>query len=351
MDPDSQVMNACRTIVRLVWRLGLRPHDRLPSQNELVEQTGFCNNTVTPAVKLLAEAGFLENTRKVGRILLDRRKWPDQLWRIAVPYGPPDDQPGCQFAAIQLCFLQSRLQALGCKCISLPRLPQFFGCGIHELNHFAGLEELVKENRLDGILTSARFSPDVIRNCSGRNLPFCLISGDQNAHLRVEFDTVHLIDCAMERFHRSGIRKPLLLECNDSDLRNSGSPESRHFLQLAKQYGMETDAHSVFTGSVVELLGKAPEAASGPEHDGVLILNDVVGSAWSISLALAGRRPLLAIQTNRQIVLAYALPHIRYEYDVESIASHAVDLTLEAILTGTHHSVHIQSFQEKEMKG
>ena len=42
MDPDSQVMNACRRIVRLVWHLGLRPYDRLPSQNELVEQTGFC---------------------------------------------------------------------------------------------------------------------------------------------------------------------------------------------------------------------------------------------------------------------------------------------------------------------
>lgn len=350
MDPDSQVMNACRRIVRLVWHLGLRPYDRLPSQNELVEQTGFCNNTITPAVKLLADAGFLENTRKVGRILLDRNKWPDQLWRIAVPYGPPDDRPGCQFAAILLCFLQNRLQTLGCKCISLPRLPQFFGCGIHELNHFAGLEELVRENRLDGILTSARFSTEVMRNCSERELPCCLLSGDRNAPLRLEFDTLHLIACAMERFHRSGIRKPLLLECNDADLRKIGSPESHRFLELAEQYGMEVDSRSVFTGSVVDLLEKAPEAASGPEHDGVLILNDAVGSAWSIALALAGRHPMLAEQTNRQIVLAYALPQIRYEYDVESIAAHAVDLMLEAVLTGKHQAVCIQPFQEKEMK-
>jgi len=348
MDPDSQVMNACRKIVRMVYRMGLRPQERLPSQNELVEKTGFCNNTVTPAVKLLADAGFLENTRKVGRILLDRTAWPDQLWRIAIPYGQPDDRPGCQFAAVQLCFLQSRLQTLGCRCISLPRLPQFFGAGPHRLSHFAGLAQLVEEKHLDGILSSARFTPGVIRKCAKQNLPLCQLGNDKAVPLRIEFDTFHLIECAMKRFQERGIRKPQLLESNDTDIPAPGSPVSRLFLELAKKYGMEMNEDSVFAGSVVSLLEKASQASTGPEYDGILILNDVAGSACSMSLALAGRRPLLAVQTNRQISLAYALPLIRYEYDVELFASRAVNLMLETILTGIQHSVIIQPFQEKE---
>lgn len=350
MDQDSQVMNACRRIVQLVYRRGYRPLEKLPAQNELVELTGFCNNTLTPAIKLLAEAGFLEKTHKVGRVLLNRSAWPDQLWRIVIPYGPPDDKPGCQFAAVQLSFLLSCLQAEGCVCLCLPRLPQFTGCDSHELEHFVRLAASVSEKRVDGIITSARFAPHAIKECSSCGIPVFHIGNGEEFPLRIELDVPGVVDAAMLRFQRSGIRRPLLVESSESAAGKSVSAVRRRFLELAQAYEMELDEKSVFAGSVVSLLERADEAASGPEHDGILILNDVAASAYSMSLALAGRRPLLAVQTNRQLSLAYALPVIRYEFDVEALASTAVKLLLETILAGTQHSVRIQPFQEKETK-
>lgn len=347
MDSDSQVMNACRALVRLAARRGMKINDRFPPQNELLELTGFCNNTLTPAFRLLGEAGFLDNRRKVGRALLAEHAVPDELWRVAIPYGPPDDRPGGQFSAVMLCFLQNQLQSLGCRCVCYPRLPEHASSGVHRLDHFAKLAEAVRCGRIDGMITSALFDAETIQGCAARGISVCHIGSDETYPIRLEFDDRGLLESAMQNFHAKGARRPLLVVCDETaSLR--GKRLRNRFAELAAEYGMVLDDSSFLTDSVVGLLRRAGEEFRTEGHDSVLILNDVAGSAFSMSLAAGASRPLVAVQTNRQIPLAYAVPIIRYEYDVEQLAARAVEKLLRCIRYSQQEMVSVLHFTEKD---
>lgn len=324
MDNDSQAMNAARALVKLAWRDGLQPGDRFPTQSELAARTKLCNNTLTPAAIALARSGFLCARGKLGRELADRTRWPHGLWRIGVPYGPPDDRPGGHFAAMLLCFLQSALAENGCLCTGFPLKREYRGVIPHRLDHFSGLAEAVSAGTVDGLITVAFLDNATPGVCP---VPIAFIGGNPAFPIRTELDAAPVAAAMAERFHARGVRRPLLAGHQNCDF--PGFPEV------------------VCTENVSGLLTAIPSPEVLARYDGIAVMNDLAGVAWSIALARAGLSPVFAVQTNRQLPQSYALPVIRYEFDIQELTRDAVDQLLQCILTGCNATVRPARFTEK----
>lgn len=343
---DSQVLSACRFLVRYAGRRGLSGGDRLPSQAELVALSEFSNNTLTPALGLLAESGFLQKKRKSGCILDRPEALPPTLWRVAIPYAAPDDRPGGVFSAMFLVFLQDELQRRHCRCRLHPRLSRNDRDYRHELDHFADLEEDFAHQRIDGVVSGGIFSRRALTRLAGAEVPFCHLGETSQSALRLEFPLAAVVAAALARFRVLGVRKPLLV-CGGAPEAGARREAEVRFRSAAEAHGMAVGVGSVLAGTVDELMRGAPGHILAGGFDGLVVLNDFVASAVSIICLREGRAPALAVQTSRQIALSYALPAIRYEFDLAALARTAADLLLAALSGRRKSAVEQGGFTER----
>lgn len=330
---DNQTAACCRAIIRFVNSNKIQPGDKLPSQKELSGMLGFCHNTMSPAMDMLVDSGMFVRKRRVGTVLLDTSSYPHGLWRVALPHGPFDGNPSCKFGTILCMSIQSHLQKKGCDVRLYQRLPEYADVTPHGLEDFGNLVQDIESGHLDAILTPAFFSRETSCRCARLKVPLCHVGGWEQTPFRVELNVTRLIEKAFEHLRSQSCRHFALVTMSNFEQisRNVFSA----FNKFSDSNG-KSDAYELLTASnvldgekiVAEILERDP--ASRP--DALIILNDILGLGVASALNNSAYKPKIAIQTNRQMPLFYAVPVTCFEFDVDLLAKEAAGLIVSKLL-------------------
>lgn len=326
-NPDSQVSNCCRAIVRHVHSHQLREGDRLPPQAELCQQLGFSHNSVTPAMNLLADAGMIARRRGTGTVVVDLAAEPPGLWRIALALGLLDNSPAAKFGVYVGRFLHESVQRSGCHLrsyfLNYDKFEQF----PHALEDFGLLDLDIESGRLDGLVTSALFAGDAYRIAARHQVVLGSICGWPEVPLRVDMDDADLLRQALAHCGEAACRRVAVVapEAQWPALAPVLAPE------LAAQ-GLALDwlagrGEAEAAGVAQALLQRAP--AERPEA--LIVFNDMLTLALTTILSPTGYAPRIVAKTNKQIPLPYPLPVQAIEFDIAAFAQRAVHLVLERV--------------------
>ncbi len=333
LNSDNQTAVCCRAIIRFANSKKLQPGDKLPSQNELCSTLGFCHNTMSPAMDMLVDSGMFTRKRRAGTVLVDPTSYPHGIWRVAIPHGPFDGNPGRKFGAILSMSIQSHLQKRNCDVRLYQRLPEYADVSPHSLEHFGNLAQDIENARLDAILTPAFFSEATSRRCARLKVPLCHVGGWEHTPCRVELNECMLLEKAIEYLRSKACRHIALITMDNFEQifpklfstfrKYSGSKGKSGFYEFIP-------AKNVLDGERIVL--KILERDSSRRPDALIILNDLLGLGVTSALNGSFYKPKIAIQTSRQMPLFYAVPVIRFEFDVDLLAEAAADLIISKLL-------------------
>lgn len=323
VNPDTQVANCCRAIVRFILSRNLRAGDKLPPQDELRGSLSFSHNSVTPAMNLLVESGLLERKRRQGTIVVDPEAVPSGLWRVAMPFGVLDLSPECQFETILSRYLQETCQKKFCHLRYYILNVDKIGLVPHDLDDFGLLRYDLEDGRLDGILTPAFFTTEASQTTKRLGVPLCNVGGWPLTPIRVGLDSRAFIRMALDYLRPLSCERPLVVmnvrdqnemmdELNDCD-------ESVEVADHPSLGGAKGLAESLLANS----------RESRP--DALIIANDIVALELVSILAGTDYTPRVVVQSNKQIPLFFHRPVVKLEYDIKALADIAVSVLLAKI--------------------
>lgn len=329
---DNQTAACCRAIIRFVNSNKIQPGDKLPSQKELSGMLGFCHNTMSPAMDMLVDSGMFVRKRRVGTVLLDTSSYPHGLWRVALPHGPFDGNPSCKFGTILCMSIQSHLQKIGCDVRLYQRLPEYAATP-HSLEHFGNLAKDAENGNLDAILTSAFFSEETSRRCNRLKIPLCHVGGWEQTPFRVELNIGMLLEKAIEFLKTQSCRSFALLTMGnfEQSFPKTFSAFKKYSNSKIKSGFFEImSAQNVLDGG--NLVSKILERPPASRPEALIIMNDILGLGVASALNGSVYKPKIAIQTNRQMPLFYAVPVTCFEFDVDLLAETAAGLIISRLL-------------------
>ena len=333
LNSDNQTAACCRAIIRFSNNNKLQPGDKLPSQNELCSTLGFCHNTMTPAMDMLVDSGMFTRKRRVGTVLVDPTSYPLGLWRVAIPHGPFDGNPGCKFGAILSMSIQSHLQKRNCDVRLYQRLPEYADVSPHSLEHFGNLAQDVENTRLDAILTPAFFSKETSKRCSRLKIPLCHVGGWEQTPCRVQLNENMLLEMAVKDLRSSSGSHFALITMGNFKLI---APKVFSTFKKYSESRGKTESYELMPAKNVldgeRIVSKILERDSSRRPDALIILNDLLGLGVTSAINGSSYKPKIAIQTSRQMPLFYSVPVVRFEFDVDLLAEEATRLVIERLL-------------------
>ncbi|MFA6292946.1 MAG: GntR family transcriptional regulator [Victivallales bacterium] len=333
LNSDNQTAECCRAIIRFANGNKLQSGDKLPSQNKLCSALGFCHNTMTPAMDMLVDSGMFTRKRRVGTVLVDPTSYPHGIWRLAIPHGPFDGNPGCKFGAILSMSIQSHLQKRNCDVRLYQRLPEYADVSPHSLEHFANLAQDIENARLDAILTPAFFSKETSRSCARLKIPLCHVGGWEQTPCRVELNECMLLEKAIEYLRSKACRHIALITMDNFE---QISPKLfSTFRKYSDSKGKSGFYEFIPAKNVLDgerIVSKILLRDSSRRPDALIILNDLLGLGVASAMNGSAYKPKIAIQTSRQMPLFYSIPVIRFEFDVDMLAEQAAGLIISKLL-------------------
>lgn len=335
---QSSVLEAYRRILRLIHTLSAVEGTRLPVQTELIRRLDVCSVTLDAAMKWLVEDGVVVRKRQRGTFVL--RSYPDHsrrmIWRVGLVMQPITRS---YFGAVLAHYLHKHLDRFGISDrtymlshMALPA-PEVLD---RALTDFSGLAEDVDAGFLDAILTSTRLKCHTI--------PVCGVATWEKTSLGVRIDFAQFVRNAVMALLEKGCRNMLYVLPYHPD-------EWPCPLQLGELKMIEADLRSrgisfatvslpTSGGSVISFERRFAEGLlTRPVEDrpdGLIIQDDVSAQAIAALLATTVYRPALAVQTNLQIPLHFALPHTCFALNLEQMAKSASELMLEKLLDLTY---------------
>jgi DNA-binding LacI/PurR family transcriptional regulator len=332
-----QVAEVARDLKRLINTRNLSAGDQLPSQAELRDLRGYHNNTLDAAMDILVRCGVLSRKRRVGTIVVDPHRTVPNLWRVGVTVIPASSEQ--VYYAQLLQFMQTHLQAVGADISFFMLRPEAAPSKIclHSFDHLA---EAHAEKRLDGLLTQIGIGDEDWFKLHEQGLELAHAGVWEQAPSGVVIDHVSMVEDAVMRLLSMGCKRLAIVSMK-------GPKPGFHrfwdsFRATSTAGGLEESAAVSLHGGagpyggwrVAEQILEMPADA---RPDGLIVIDDRI--ATGLAAALASRdgdyRPVIAIQTNLQAPLAYALPAIHYAVDVEQLAMRAVGNLMERLLSPT----------------
>lgn len=323
-----QTASVARDLKRLIHSVGLRSGDRLPTQEQLRETHGFHNNTLNAAMDILMKCGVLTRKRKVGTVVADPHSPVPSLWRVGVTVVPAASEQ--TYYAQLLHFMQVHLQAAGAE-ISLfmqqTQMPDPHTSPA--LSDFNQLPEACAGGSLDGLLLSERISGENWGKWHKQRLELTHAGAWEDAPAGVVIDQRPMVEDAVARLASAGCRRLGIVSMY--------GPQPG-FCWFWDSFRTAVNASGLGESNIVSLHGgdglhggwrvaqHLLEMPSRMRPDGLIVIDDRIASGLTAVLAGANGeyRPRIAVQTNRQAPLAYALPVIHYEVDVDELARRAV---------------------------
>lgn len=331
---NNQVRQCCKDIVRLIHTRGLGVGDALPKQEDLRQELKYSNNTITPAMQILTSAGMLSRKRRSGTVIENTQAVPRGLWRVGMAVGTMAQELGGQFLTTLYRCLNERIDAAGCLGRFYLRTKNNNGQP-HPLEDFSGLVEDLAYGSLDGLLTPAFLVRDAITDMEKRGVPLCSVAGCEFAKCGVQLNHFGSVQKSVKLLAANGCKRPILVS-NIAPM-DGYSAFWEGFKCGLSEMGMTADTSQLVVG---DLLGGGVEIATRllampPQDrpDGIIVVNDIMGLGLAgVLRESAGYRPMIIVQTNRQIPLVYAVPVIRLEVDIDELAAQAVDLLISQML-------------------
>jgi DNA-binding LacI/PurR family transcriptional regulator len=322
MSSRPQVGAVARELTRLICVDGLLPGDSLPSQATLRAEKGFHNNTLNPAMQLLVDSGVIRRKARSGTVVVDPEGTVPGLWRVGL--GMPPAAAEQMFYAQLFHLLQVSLQAFGAtvQVFMLEDDTPVHGLGFQ---HFPGLTEACENGQLDGFITSLRIDGEDWQAWHERGLEMVSVGAWEEAPAGVIIEQGRMVTEAVGMLRERGCER---LAVVSQHLPDPGYDRFWHsFRQACGKAGLSEDSARGLHGGrgpaggwqVAEQLLDMPECE---RPDGLIILDDRVATGLTAVLApnSANYCPQIVVQTNLQAPLAFALPVLHFEVDIEALA-------------------------------
>lgn len=323
LGPDSQVLRACKHLLRSIRQARLEVGDRLPTQAELRATTEFSNDTLSGAMRLLTANGVLRRKAGVGTVVARPVCTLEGLWTIGLltQHGLAGKIP---VYAQWYSLTQEWLATAGCRFqLHLEMIERHDSA--HPWTDFHLLPHDLAEGRLDGILTFAPILPGDWAAQRARGVPICHLGTSEIMPCGAIIDQLPMTREAVGRLAGLGCRKLGLVSLAGPTPENcrfmTGFQQGLAAAGLPQSTGRSFSRGEAMPGGQAvgrDLLALPP----GERPDGLVVTDDRIGMGLAAVLREdPGYRPRLAVQTNLQAPLAFALPAIRFEVDLAALAA------------------------------
>lgn len=316
---SSRVAAAYKELVRYIHKRGLGPGRRLPCQEDLRNELGYSHHSLSAAMGLLAEGGVLRRKPKVGTIVEDPDATARGVWTVGL-ITQPQEVLEVPFFAVLVNLLQSELIRLGCR---VHMYPNAAGCPSDRLEQFPGLPAEIEAGRVDGVLATVSLLGEDVERAREQGVVLVKVGPPGTPQNGVCIDQARMVQTATESLVEDGCSR-LALVTNFKPRSGPNGPWQRFCETLDAQPGAQT-GESLHEGNGPRAgIEVARQLLGRPENkrpDGLIIADDRIAMGLTAELAKAGNyRPRIAVQTNLQVPLAFALPVDRYCVDIEDMA-------------------------------
>lgn len=328
MDLNSrpQVGAVARELTRLIHGEALLPGDLLPSQKTLREEQGFHNNTLNAAMQLLVDSGVVRRKPRSGTAVVDPQGMVPGLWRVGLGLMPAVAEE--MFYAQLTHLLHSKLQAAGAS-VQTFMLVDDAPKQAAGFRHFPGLMEVCEKGGLDGFVTSLRVDGEDWQTWHERGLEMVTVGAWEETPAGVIIEHWPMVTKAVGLLRARGCERLAVVA--------AGEPHPGYglfwdaFRKACCEAGLSGDAARGLYGGAGPVGGwrVADQLLDMPEDerpDGLIVLEDRIATGLTAVLAphSASYCPQIAVQTNLQAQLAFAMPVIHFEVDVDQLAERAV---------------------------
>ncbi len=344
---EKRAGQTARALLRLIHDQRLLAGDRLPAQEALRRALKVGNGRINAAMRLLVRNGILQRQTKTGTVV----KQPDALlpnfWTVGLPAFVPHEPGGHSFFvhlhhSLEMCLLQAgcriRVYVQPCNPDGVPR-----SLGLYE-----DLLADADDGELDAVVSPVVIEPRDEVGGRLRGIPAVHVAASETEPCAVLIDRFELARQAVQRLAGQGGRHLALVMHGSLDAAFRGGWDGFR-AGLAEAGEVVGESTPWVTGRGLEGgVQAARELLARPADrrpDGLVVMDDWIAHGLADLLRReSDYRPLLAVQTSRQVPLGFALPVIRYEVDIDALARQAVDLCL-AGLTGRHDLDRVQWVQ------
>ncbi len=331
----SSALHVIKSLLRLIGERDLAVGDQVPSQRELRKLFGVSNHSISAAMGVLADAGILERRVEAGTFLRKPDLLVPRVWSCALAFWP-FSEGDTVFYSYLFHAIQRGLMAKGVR----PRLYSYTGVpspGMMRIKDFPGLEEDVEDGLVDTLVCPGSFSLTDIKRLQDLNAPYVNSGSWDAAPAGVVIDQ-----------HAMALKAATLLAskgCRRLATVSAGAPNPSQcrfwdgFTQGAAASGIPASSMTRFdSGNKIskEAGGKIGErilATPGEERpDGVLIVNDWLAMGVCEALRETDKPPIVAAQVNKQTPVHLPPEVLRFEVDINKMASLTVDLALRTMI-------------------
>ena len=332
---------ACKALLRLIWTNGLTAGDRLPTHWELCEKIGVSNNSLTPAMRRLVEAGVVARKTKAGTVVVDPHAFAEPLWRVGVAENFENLRSASPYFSLLCACVQNELTRAGCW----PRLYLRRAANARHADALADYPALAadaKSGLLDGAIALGSLSREGWRHAAGA-APLCGFSEAASCGVLIDMrgvireavrvlagrgceriEVVRKAGHPAERVIRKGFREGLALAGLPARALGEASSARAHSAVIPG-----TLTHMLAGGREAQMLLEQP---SKRRPDGLIVTDDYMAAGLTAVLREAGGyRPRVAVVTHLQAPQVYALPVLRFELDIAELARCGVAILMERL--------------------
>ena len=328
-----EATRAAQTVIRMIHRKALRQGDHVPSQQELCASMGVSNNALSAAMRVLVANGVLTRKPRVGTVVVDPNQQIRGLWRVGLAILPATaSMPyyGELFHRVQL-----HLQDAGCVTSVYLRDEQLHRPEGSKLEHFQFLLDDLHRRPLDAVLDLAGLTGENWRERAESGLILVHAGPWEDAPCGVVIEQGQMARHAVHALVDRGCRRLATVSMWGHD--RGPARYWQGFVQGLQEAGMPaaTAEQSLHGGEgPVGGCNVAAQLLAMPPHerpDGLVVVDDRVAMGLTASIVQSDYRPRIAVQTNRQAPLAFALPVLHFEVDIEDLARRAIDMLLRRL--------------------
>ncbi len=306
----------------------LKAGDKLPTHAELVKRLKVCHDTLNTAMKWLVEEGVLSRRQRLGTVVA--QPYPSfprrAFWQVGI-VAPP--LTSSYFISVLIHCIHRHLGLRGFSdrtyMLSVNAAPSSEVTERHP-EDFSGLVDDLDNGVLNALITPARLVTDKV--------PVCGV-GSLHGHFGATIDHRLFAREAVTELLRAERRRIAAAVSHPQD--SFGQEFARSVNEVRQSLGLGQDLESVICSNGIEHGHRlAREILARPRSkriDAVIVRDDMTAQACAAVLAAEGGSQIaMAVQTNLQIPISFALPVLRFALDVDELAEKSVEMLLEKLL-------------------
>lgn len=316
-------------ILRYIWAQGLEIGSQLPATQQLGTELGICMNTMQSAMKTLTDSGFVQRQRKKGTIVCRREPAGEgaKFFTVGVLWRR-DESSAYGFSLYK--SIRDALQLHGCEDRTYPYDFPFPDRPKYRVGEVPSLTHDLEHDQVDALVTPVNFRQDDV------SVPICQLAMHDDGSWGTQLDRPGLVRQAVLLLKEMGHVRPAVVYSATQ------APENYH---LDIQTAHDTLAQAGLTPSPANLMVAGREVTNQeifkawfldrlPDQrpDALVVTDDHRAHDLAQRIRDLGEHPLMVIQANKQIPFRYALPVVRFEFDVAEHAEISVRLLMRRLL-------------------